>query len=256
MAKKKQDKEKGTFADLPKNDEAPLPTIKFNGRGRIDMHASIEDDDAPGLAELIDPDGLKPLHRAFLNTYINNGGNGTKAYFATINSKTTPGSAAACASELLSRPKIRNALQKAVRRHQHRWESSAERIELELHRIAYQQHADIYNADGSIKAPHEMDPDVGATIASSETEELFAGVGEERQQIGVTRKVRRQDKLGALKLLAKMKGLLIDNKNVNVNARVLTATVDLTKVPLESRQRWLDDMRAAGLLPSPDGETP
>lgn len=61
----------------------------------------------------------------------------------------------------------------------------------------------LYKADGSLKAPHELDDETAAALASLEIEES-AGDGPKSR----TQKVRQWSKTEALRLLAQIRGML------------------------------------------------
>ena len=76
----------------------------------------------------------------------------------------------------------------------------------ELARIAFSDTRKLFNEDGSMKLPHEMDDDTAAALAGVDTfEESDKGV-----IAGYTRKVKRWDKTRALELLGKHLGMFTD----------------------------------------------
>lgn len=118
---------------------------------------------------------------------------------------------------------------------------TAQRVMLELGRVAFADVRGLFNEDGSMKPAHELDDDTAATVAGLETEEHFAfnkarqvpvvdlATGEqERDADGklvyeaeitrvVTRKIKRTDKNPALATLAKHFKLIGDEGD-GVNA--------------------------------------
>lgn len=81
-----------------------------------------------------------------------------------------------------------------------------ERIAQELARIGFSDIRELFNEDGSLKPPNEWPDDLAATVASIETDELFQGVGRDREQIGFTKKVKVWEKVKALEALCKLIG--------------------------------------------------
>jgi phage terminase small subunit len=82
-----------------------------------------------------------------------------------------------------------------------------ERIAQELARIAF---ADIRNlfddVSGDLVPPYELSDDAAAVIGSIEIDALYDGVGKDRTQIGLTKKVKTWEKTKALEALNRMMG--------------------------------------------------
>lgn len=83
---------------------------------------------------------------------------------------------------------------------------SRERLAQELARIAYGDPRAIFDKEGRMLPPDQWPDEVAATISSVETEELFSGFGENRKQIGYTKKVKTWEKTKAIELLTRMMG--------------------------------------------------
>ena len=84
---------------------------------------------------------------------------------------------------------------------------TADMVLRELARVAFSDARRLYNDDGSLKTPNELDDDTAAALAGIDTFEEFAGRGESRQIIGYTKKIHRWDKVKSLELLGKHLGL-------------------------------------------------
>jgi phage terminase small subunit len=136
----------------------------------------------------------------FVEAYIANGGNATEAAKAA---GFAPKSAHVRGSELVKDRKI--ATEIAVRRQalQVTHGLTTDRILTELRRIALYDPRKLFNADGSLKAVHELDEDTAAAIASVEVDEI----GVEGTVIGQTKKVKAWDKNAALEKAMKHLGL-------------------------------------------------
>lgn len=80
-------------------------------------------------------------------------------------------------------------------------------IAQELGRIAFADPRKILNGEGGMKPLNEIDNDTAAAIAGLDVEELFEGRGEDREQIGVVRKVKLWNKREALSELAAIAGM-------------------------------------------------
>lgn len=86
--------------------------------------------------------------------------------------------------------------------------------------VAFGDVRGLFNEDGSMKLPHEWSDFDAAAVESVETDELFAGSGREREQIGYTRKIKRASKLKAIELLMQIKKLGQPEKNSGVTINV------------------------------------
>lgn len=63
--------------------------------------------------------------------------------------------------------------------------------------------ADAYTENGKLKDLQDMPEALQKSICEVETEELFEGVGKDREQIGLTKKIKIEGRLKALTLLGK-----------------------------------------------------
>lgn len=88
------------------------------------------------------------------------------------------------------------------------------RVLNELKHIALTDLRMAYNASGTLKNPQEWPESIARAIMSVETDELYAGVGKERERVGDTRKVKFMDKIKALELIGKEKGLFMQKVKV------------------------------------------
>lgn len=144
--------------------------------------------------------------------------NATKAAKAAGYSAKTAGQQA---SRLLKNVKVQEYLQKKQVKVANKLEATHERTMLEIARIAFADPRKMYDDAGNLKNIKDMDDDTAAAIASVETEELFEGRGEDRQQVGLVRKVKKWSKLGALGILADHHGIKkpapapVNNFNLN-----------------------------------------
>ena len=120
------------------------------------------------------------------------------------------------------------------------WEK--ERCLQELRAIATVDIRQAYNEDGTLKTMREMPPELAACISSVESDELFEGVGDEREMVGYTKKVKFWDKAKAIELFMKKHGLLIERKQVQHTLRLEdlihpanTDVVDVTPLPEQKK---------------------
>lgn len=98
------------------------------------------------------------------------------------------------------------------------WEK--ERCIQELRAIMTCDIRDAYDENGALKNVKDLPPTLAAALSNLETEELYAGEGEERHLIGFTRKVKFWDKAKAIELFMKKHGLLVERVKVQT-ARTL-----------------------------------
>jgi hypothetical protein len=93
---------------------------------------------------------------------------------------------------------------------------SKQRVLKESARIAFSDIRKVFKEDGSMVPIHEMPEDVAKSIAAVEIDELWAGTGADRIQIGVTKKIKFWDKNASLRTLMQfMKLLGEDDPNAN-----------------------------------------
>lgn len=111
------------------------------------------------------------------------------------------------ASKILARPHVKDALAKMEADALVAAGITRVQIVRELGRIAFADPRRLFAENGEVRPLHELDADTAATIASVEVEEMFAGRGEERAQVGVMRKVKTWNKREALSELATIAGM-------------------------------------------------
>jgi phage terminase small subunit len=117
---------------------------------------------------------------------------------AAIRAGYSAKTAKAQGSRLLTRVDVQTAIQALVGKIAIKAEITVERTLQEIARIAYGDRRKLYNADGSLRPMHELDDDAAALIAEVESDEMYAGRGEERVLVGFTRKVKSWSKTKAL----------------------------------------------------------
>ncbi|SEH89382.1 terminase small subunit [Paraburkholderia hospita] len=122
------------------------------------------------------------------------------------------------AAKLLAQPKIQAALANAMRQRAARLQITQDRVLLEVARLAMFDIRKMLHPDGSMKAIDELDDDTAASLIGLDVFEEFAGAGEERVQIGWTKKFKLADKKGALELLMRHMGMLNDKLKLQGDA--------------------------------------
>lgn len=114
------------------------------------------------------------------------------------------------ASELLAEPEVQDRIAELATARNQRLEIKADEVLLELRRMLHADVSLLYDENGNIKPIADIPIDLRRTIASVEVDELWAGRGEDRQQIGVTKKVKFWSKEKAAELLGKHLKLWLD----------------------------------------------
>ncbi len=89
-----------------------------------------------------------------------------------------------------------------------------QRVIDELQHIAFSDIRECYNADGSIKSPTQWPESVARALSAFELEELFANDNDERIMIGYAKKIKMYDKIKALELIGKEKGMFVNKLKV------------------------------------------
>jgi phage terminase small subunit len=143
---------------------------------------------------------------AFVEEYIANGRNAKQAY-KKFHPKVTERTAEVEGSKFLRKPEVAAYLQQRELELQDKSQLTTERVLKELSRLVFIDVRKLYKEDGSLKAPHELDDDTAAALASIETEELYDNSGEERKPIGKLKKVRLFNKSEAIRDAMKHLGL-------------------------------------------------
>lgn len=156
--------------------------------------------DEQPIEETLPP--LEPRQELFCQEYIKDF-NGTQA---AIRSGYSVASAKEIASENLTKPNIAAKIKElkdnifaAVGITQHR-------IYTELRRLALVDVSGIFDENGALKSLTDMDADTRAAIVGIEVDDIFEWVGNTKQNIGQTKKVKLADKLNAIAQIVKIAG--------------------------------------------------
>lgn len=108
--------------------------------------------------------------------------------------------------ENLRKPEIQSRIAELRKETASALNITREKVAQELARIAFSDVREVFTEDGALKPISEWPDEVAAAIGSVETDELFEGRGEDREKVGVTRKVKTWDKVKAAEALAKLMG--------------------------------------------------
>lgn len=80
----------------------------------------------------------------------------------------------------------------------------------------------LYDADGNLLRPDQLDMEAAAGVASVKVYEEFSGTGKDRVKVGETKEVRLRDPMPAIRLLAEHKKLVkVADTGVNALANAL-----------------------------------
>lgn len=116
--------------------------------------------------------------------------------------------------ENLTKPHIQLEVQKLMAERGERTEITADAVLRELLKVARVDIGEAFNDDGGLKSMKDIPENVRRAIAGVDVLEEFAGRGEDRVQIGYTKKLRFWDKIRALELLGRHLRLFTDKMEV------------------------------------------
>jgi phage terminase small subunit len=102
---------------------------------------------------------------------------------------------------------VQKEIDRLRKKREARLEASADFVIRELMRIAKFDIKDALNENGGLKDMSQLPSDFTKCIASVEIYEEFEGRGNQREQVGWTKKIRAWDKVKALELLAQHFGI-------------------------------------------------
>jgi phage terminase small subunit len=121
-------------------------------------------------------------------------------------------------AELMADPRVQARIAELQRERTARTQITQDRVLQELARLAFFDIRKLLHPDGSAKLITELDDDTAAALAGMDIFEEFAGSGEERIQIGYTKKYKITDKKGSLELLMRHMGMLNDKLKLQGDA--------------------------------------
>lgn len=145
---------------------------------------------------------LSPKQEAFVREYLLSG-NATEAYKLAGYKVRSDHYAQTASSRLMLNDVVAARIAELQAKVEKRTIATAERLELELERIALSDPRKLFNANGAMLPPNEWDDDTAAAVGSTEVFEEFEGSGEARTLVGYTKKVKAWDKCSALVALLK-----------------------------------------------------
>lgn len=154
---------------------------------------------------------LAAKKQAFVREYLVD----LNATQAAIRAGYSQRTARAIGAENLTKPDIARAIEVAMAERSRRTEITADRVLQEVAKLAFLDIAGAFNADGSLKALHEIDPDTRAALAGLEVAEI---TGDEGQIVGRLKKIKLTDKTASLTLLMRHLGMLNDKVKLQGDA--------------------------------------
>jgi len=126
---------------------------------------------------------------------------------AAIRAGYAPRSAYVTASRLLADPEVGEQIAKLLKRVTDAAEITAERTCREIARIAYGDVRRLFDEGYNLKALADLTEDEAAMIGGVESFEEYQGRGEERQAVGMVRRIKVRDKLVALEKCMSILGM-------------------------------------------------
>lgn len=159
---------------------------------------------------------LTPKQERFVEEYLIDL-NATQAAIRAGYSKKTAGQ---IGDENLKKPQIKKAIEEAKEKRSERTEITQDRVLQELARIAFFDIRRLYNADGSLKRPSELDDEAAAVLAGVDVVEMQGGMsvdenGNPAHVPMYTKKAKVFDKAAALTLAMRHLGMLKDKMEVS-----------------------------------------
>lgn len=107
------------------------------------------------------------------------------------------------AQQNLEHPAVIEHLAVMMKERSERTQVTADRVITEVARLGFSDLRKLFDDHGGLLPVTQWPDDMAAAVASVEVDELFEGFGENRVQVGYTKKVKLWDKPRALELLGK-----------------------------------------------------
>lgn len=145
---------------------------------------------------------LNPKQQRFVEEYLID----LNATQAAIRAGYSEKTAYSQGHDLLKKPEIQDAISKGVDNLSKKTEITAERILSQLANIAFGDVRKIFDADGNLKRPEDIDDETAASIAGIEFSTVSRGEG----AVDHVAKIKQSDKIRALELLGKYHSLFTD----------------------------------------------
>lgn len=124
-------------------------------------------------------------------------------------------SAKEIAARLLTIANIKKAVETGRERISQRVDFQISDIIRELLYIAHLDIRQAFNDDGTLKDVHSIPEATARAISGIDVQETFSGSGPERMATGFIKKIKASDKIRALELLGKYKGMFVERLDVS-----------------------------------------
>lgn len=177
---------------------------------------------------------LNPKQAKFVEEYLKD----LNATQAATRAGYSPRSAEVTGCRLLGNAKVAEAVQKAMAARSKRTEITADRVLSELAKIGFADVRRIFTPGGSLLSPVDMDEEIAAAVQSVEVVERPKRNADGEVEIEHVRKVRLNDKLGALTQIGRHLGMFTDKTEHSGAVQHDHGFVD--KPPPETREEWLE----------------
>ena len=149
---------------------------------------------------------LEPRQQRFCGEYIID----LNATQAAIRAGYSENSAQQQSSDLLLKPLIQAEVDRLKEMRSLRTEITADKVLTETYLLASSDIAEAFDETGALKPIREIPARIRKAISSIEVEKLFEYVGDEKEHVGYTQKIKLWDKVKTLELLGKHLKLFSD----------------------------------------------
>lgn len=156
---------------------------------------------------------LSPRQKTFISAYLAT----NCATKAAIEAGYSAKSAAWQGNYLLKHPKVSKEINEKLKSSLEKYDITAERVLQEIAILAFSDVRKAYGENGSLLSMKDMPENIARAVSGVDIDELFEGTGQDREQVGFTKKVRLWDKRAALELLAKYLKLLTDKVEIDIS---------------------------------------
>lgn len=179
----------------------------------------------------VNPNKLTPKEIVFAQEYIIDK-NGSRAAACAGYSVSA---AKQQAHLLLKKKRVRDEVNRLLKKQSVRLEITADQVVTELAKLAFSDVRPLFGDDGLLKNINDLDNKVTAAISSVESLEEYDGHGDRRTIIGNTKKIRLWDKLRALEMLGRHLKMFTDV--VEVNGGDFLQRMEAAKARLKKAQK-------------------
>lgn len=155
--------------------------------------------------------GAAHRRKLFVEAYIANGHNATDA---AKQAGFKAHAAQSQGSRILKHEEVKKMLAQRQGEIAEKFALTAENVIAELAKIVRADMRKLFTEDGKLLPMAEWPEEIASAICSVEIDELFAGRGNLREQVGFTKKLKLWDKNSALTLAMRHLGMLIDRTEV------------------------------------------